>query len=70
MVEYMVYFYVIRGIINSWKLLIKNNVYKIRSSFLYSFVLDKKLDFCFIKINDYFGFCYLKILVDSVINMW
>ena len=60
--EHMVHFHAIRGTTNSWKSLTKNNVHKIRSSFLYSFVSDKKPDPCPIKINDYFGSCHLKIL--------
>lgn len=68
--EHMVHFHAIRGTTNSWKSLTKNNVHKIRSSFLYSFVSDKKPDPCPIKINDYFGSCHLKIWADGAINMW
>lgn len=68
--EHMVHFHAIRGTTNSWKSLTKNNVHKIRSSFLYSFVSNKKPDPCPIKINDYFGSCHLKILADSAIKMW
>lgn len=68
--EHMVHFHAIRGTTNSWKSLTKNNVHKIRSSFLYSFVSNKKPDPCPIKINDYFASCHLKILADSAINMW
>lgn len=68
--EHMVHFHAIRGTTNSWKSLTKNNVHKIRSSFLYSFVSNKKPDPCPIKINDYFGSCHLKNLADSAIKMW
>lgn len=70
LVEHMVHFHAIRGTTNSWKSLTKNNVHKIRSSFLCSFVSDKKPDPWPIKINDYFGSCHLKILADRTINMW
>lgn len=68
--EHMVHFHAIRGTTNSWKSLTKNNVHKIRSSFLYSFVSNKKPDPCPIKINDYFPSCHLEILADSAIKMW